>query len=83
MTKEKYVVVAYRTGGWMNAIWRGTDPIRKDMNMTRSIKAEREELERMGYKTVVIPMGHGVPIGFCLHADPISGKMEDKTCECK
>jgi hypothetical protein len=81
MTKEKYVAVAYRTRGWRHAIWRGTDPIRKDDR--DAIKAEREELERMGYKTVVVPMGHGVPIGFCFHADPISGKMEEKTCECK
>ena len=77
----KYVVVAYRTGGWMHAVWRGTDSIRKDDH--DAIKALRAWHDRRGYKTVVIPMGHGVPIGFCLHADPISGKMEEKTCECK
>ena len=81
MAKEKYVVVAYRTGGWMNAVWRGTDPILREDRA--KIMERKEELERMGYKTVEMFMGHGVPIGFCLHADPISGKMEEKTCECK
>ena len=65
----------------MNAVWRGTDPIPSDDRS--KIKAEREEIERMGYKTVEVPMGLGVPIGFCIHADTISGKMEEKTCECK
>ncbi len=75
-------VVAYRTGGWMNAEWHRSDAT-VDGAQTRQ---RVNDIESMGYKTRVFGFQEleelGLPVGFCRHADPITGYMPDKKCKC-
>jgi len=81
-TRPTYKVVAYRTGGWMNAKWCETTPTLDGEDTKRRV----EEIERQGYKTRTFTKRErdviGLPIGFCVHADPITGEMKEKTCDC-
>ena len=85
MTKPTTTTVIYRTGGWMNAKWNKTTPI---LNTDVDKIHERiREIERQGYKCYGICTdylnGHGLPMGFCRHADSLTGHMDEKTCKCQ
>lgn len=77
----KYFVVHYRTGGWMNAKWHATVPATKE-------KAREMMLDtrKMGYKAFLVTLDEhrniGLPVGFCRHANPLTGKMTEKACSC-
>ena len=77
-----YKVVAYRTGGWMNAQWHRTTAT-LDGSETRQ---RVEEIERGGRKTRVFDLKEleviGLPVGFCPHANSETGHMAVKKCKC-
>jgi len=81
-TKPAYNVVAYRTGGWMNAKWHETAATLAGEDTQRRV----DEITRQGYKTRTFTLRErnscGLPVGFCVHADPITGAMKEKRCEC-
>lgn len=78
----KYYVVHYRTGGWMNAKWHATMP-----ETPEYARKMAEDTRRMGYKAFLVTLDEhrniGLPVGFCRHANPITGEMAEKTCNCK
>ena len=81
MDRTQFTVI-YRTGGWRNAEWHMCS---YSMNAYDARK-RADELNRMGYKTIQHYTDQlekmGLPVGFCRHADPITGEMKAKTCDC-
>jgi hypothetical protein len=83
MNGHNDLIVIWRSGGWANAEWRVTLETHKTR---KEAQAFAGYIERMGYRTM-IKSGRelraiGLPVGFCVHADPITGRMEAKTCTC-
>ena len=78
---ETYAVV-YRTGGWVSAKWHQTFPKPID-----EINELYLQVSRQGYKASIWPVSAierlGLPVGFCRHADSLTGRMEAKTCKCE
>ena len=80
--RSAYKVVTYRAGGWMNATWHATCATRPGEETKQRVL----EIERAGYKTRTFNLNEmttiGLPVGFCVHADPLTGRMDEKTCDC-
>ena len=76
----EYTVVC-RSGNWRNASWHTADGGSMD-----EAKRQRREIEAQGFKAFIWKARHvdsaGLPIGFCRHADPLTGRMDIKECKC-
>lgn len=75
--------VVYRTGGYLNAKWH-----RMINYPTRdAAQAAADDVERMGYKTIVQSVAYldaiGLPVGYCSECDSITGECRKARPECK
>lgn len=77
-------MIIYRTGGYLNAVWR---PVLDRFKTREDAAPKVAELERMGYLAMVKPTREidviGLPVGYCSQCDPVTGECRKRREECR